>query len=225
MLGRVWIGVLVAMAIIVAAPARAADETRMYLVDPAHTNAVPDSPLVPPLKMRWQVNLGAPHFPVLVSGGRVFYVRNPGTGLYLSALDAATGAELWAKPLSGIPGPYSIAVDGQRLYLGSDASANYRYSLRMEALDTATGASQWIRVIEHEYGLGSQITADAGQVFVLGSSGSTTLHALRGSDGGDLWAQMPSITSGDESAPPLDANTVYVSVAGAQTFAFDRATG
>ena len=37
--------------------ARAADQTTQYRVDPQHSNAVPDSQLQPPLKLRWQANL------------------------------------------------------------------------------------------------------------------------------------------------------------------------
>jgi len=60
--------------------ARAADQTTQYRVDPQHSNAVPDSPLQPPLKLRWQANLGGTASNVVVADGRVFYVRNPGTG-------------------------------------------------------------------------------------------------------------------------------------------------
>lgn len=58
-------------------PAAAADETTGFLVDPQHSGAVPDSPLVPPLRPRWQANLGTPVSTVLATGGRITYVREP----------------------------------------------------------------------------------------------------------------------------------------------------
>ncbi len=207
------------------AAAPAADETRNYLVDPTHSNAVPDSPLVPGLRLRWQANLGTPSSPVLVTGGRVLYVRQPGTGPKLTALDAASGRELWSQDLpSGSHNGYGLAADGGRLFVLHNASADYRYGVRVRALDPANGAPFWERTIDSEYGLGSQPTADRGQLFFLASSGSSSLHALRQSDGTDLWAPK-GVTSGDSSAPTLDGGSVYVSVAGPQTFSFDRNTG
>ena len=64
--------------------ARAADETTQYRVGPEHGNSVPDSPLQPPLKLRWQANLGQLASNVVVAGGRVFYVRDPGTELQIT---------------------------------------------------------------------------------------------------------------------------------------------
>src|SRR5215216_6594290 len=80
------------------AAARAADETTQYRVNPQHANSVPDSPLQPPLRLRWQANLGQLASNVVVAGGRVFYVRHPGTELEITALAASDGALLWSRP-------------------------------------------------------------------------------------------------------------------------------
>ena len=55
-------------------------------------------------------------------------------------------------------------------------------------------------------------------------SPGSLLYALRQSDGGERWPAK-SLPSGDDSTPSLDGSNVYVSLAGPQTYAFDRATG
>ena len=215
----------VILAALAATPATAADETTGFLVDPQHSNAVAGSPLRPPLRLRWQANLGTPGSTVLVTGGRVTYVREPGTGPLLTSLDAATGRVLWEQKVVDGYSRVGLAADQGRLYVVSDLTPEHGSNgVLARRLDPATGRELWRREFGSEYGLGSEPTAADGQLFFLESSGSTSLHALRGSDGADLW-EPKSITSGDESAPSLDAGTVYVSVAGPQTFAFDRATG
>src|SRR3712207_1534105 len=80
-----------------ASAALAADETTQYLLNTGHTSSVPDSPLQPPLKLRWRADLGTVASNVIVTGGRVFYVREPGTGTQLTALSTADGSQLWSQ--------------------------------------------------------------------------------------------------------------------------------
>ncbi|HEX8087118.1 MAG TPA: PQQ-binding-like beta-propeller repeat protein [Solirubrobacteraceae bacterium] len=220
---RAALGVLTAMAVMWGgAVARAADETTQELVNPAHTSSVPDSPLEPPLKLRWQANLGHIRSNVVVSGGRVFYVRRPGTGNQLTALSTADGSILWSQDGSRVSG---IAIDGGRLFTigpgdpdGSDAN------VRVRALDPADGSELWVRDIASSYGPASKLTADDGQLFFAADSGNTALYAVRQSDGKDIWPPK-TLVSGTYSTPALDDTSVYVSMAGDQTFAFRRADG
>ena len=208
----------VALALPVSA-AHAADETRNDLVDPQHTNAVPDSPLQPPLRPRWQANLGYVNSPVLVTGGRVHYVAQPGTGQRLTALDASSGRELWSQPAGN--GEVALAADGGRLFVLAQGGSD---TVAVRALDPATGAVIWQREFSSSYGVSGQITADGGQLFFLTYSSSAGLHGVRQSDGADLWPAK-SLSFGNESAPTLDASSVYVSLHDGHAYAFDRATG
>jgi outer membrane protein assembly factor BamB len=204
---------------------RAADETTQYRVNPQHSNSVPDSPLQPPLKLRWQANLGQVASNVVVAGGRVFYVRHPGTELEITALRASDGAMLWSSTwMEKTWGLNGLAVDGGRLFFVRNHSADYPYDVHVEAIDPATGARLWNRNIPSGYGAGSHPTVADGELYFLANDSSSKLYALRQSDGADRWPPR-DLSSGDSSTPSLDGSNVYVSLAGAQTYAFDRGTG
>jgi outer membrane protein assembly factor BamB len=214
------LGLLMAPAV-----ARAGDEWTQYLANSQHSGSVPDSPLQPPLRLRWQANLGHLASNVVVSGGRVFYVRQPGTGLEITALRATDGAVLWSRTWAARTfGLNGLAAEGDRLFFVRYHSGEYPYDIHVEAIDPASGAMIWNRNIPSEYGAGSFPTVANGELYFLGSPGSSSLHSLRQSDGADRWPP-PGLSSGDGSAPTLEGSTVYVSLAGAQTYAFDRATG
>lgn len=217
------IAVLVVLAALgpLAASAAAIDETTSYLLNTAHTSSVPDSPLQPPLKRRWRAELGHVASNVIVTGGRVIYVRQPGTGLQLTALSTADGSTLWSQAAGSST---MLAADGGRLFVVSDASQDYPYSVHVRALDPGTGGEIWSRTISSEYGAGSHPTAANGQLFFLAASGGSSLHALRQSDGAALWPAK-SLVSGDGSAPTLDGDSVYVSLPAHRTYAFRRADG
>ncbi|HEV2786922.1 MAG TPA: PQQ-binding-like beta-propeller repeat protein, partial [Solirubrobacteraceae bacterium] len=217
------LAVLLLLAVLALAPAgaQAADETTQYLMNTSHTSSVPDSPLQPPLKLRWRADLGSVASNVLATGGRIFYVREPGTGAQLTALSSADGSQLWSQPVTA---GSTIAADGGKLFVVGDSSTDYPYSVLVRALDPATGNQIWSRTIESEYGAGSHPTAADGQLFLLAASGASSLYALRQSDGQNLWPPK-SLTSGDGSAPTLDGDTVYVSLPAHRTYAFRRSDG
>jgi outer membrane protein assembly factor BamB len=223
------LGILAAVAVLGLfmgpAVARAADETTQYRVNPQHSNSVPDSPLQPPLRLRWQANLGQLASNVVVAGGRVFYVRHPGTDPEITALRASDGAMLWSRTwMAKTWGLNGLAFDGGRLFWVRNHSEHYPYDVHVEAIDPATGATIWNRNIPSGYGAGSHPTVANGELYLLGNASSSMLHALRQSDGADRWPAK-SLSSGDNSTPSLDGSNVYVSLAGAQTYAFDRTTG
>jgi outer membrane protein assembly factor BamB len=125
---------------------------------------------------------------VVVAGGRVFYVRQPGTELEITALRASDGAVLWSRTwMEETWGLNGLAVDGGRLFFVRNHSASSPEDVHVEAIDPATGP-------------------------------------LRQSDGADRWPAK-SLSSGNSGTPSLDGSNVYVSLAGARTYAFDRGTG
>jgi outer membrane protein assembly factor BamB len=177
------------------------------------------------LRLRWQANLGQLASNVVVAGGRVFYVRHPGTELHITALRASDGAMLWTRTwLQKTWGLNGLAYDGGRLFFVRNHSATYPDDVHVEAIEPATGATIWNRNIESGYGAGSHPTVANGELYLLANDSSTKLYALRQSDGADRWPPK-TLSSGDSSTPSLDGSNVYVSLAGAQTYAFDRATG
>ena len=211
----------VAVACAAGAPARAADETTNFRADARRSGGVPDSPVTPPLRMRWRADLGRLASNVIVAGNRVFYVRQPGTGLKLTALDVASGAQLWSQDALPDTG---LAYDQDRLYVVSDGPDPHGSTgVRARALDPASGNQVWSADFAEEYGVGGYPVAAGGQLFFTGSSGGSGLYGLNGANGAQLWSRR-SLVSGD-SSPAVDGDTVYVSLPAHHTYAFDRATG
>jgi hypothetical protein len=207
------------------AVARAGDETTQYRVDAQHSNAVPDSSLRPPLRLLWQANLGHLASNVVVAGGRVFYVRDPGSELQITALRASDGAVLWSRTwMAKTWGLNGLAFDGGRLFWVRNHGSGYPVDVHVEAIDPVSGATIWNRNLPSDYGAGSYPTVAAGELYLLGHGSGGSLHALRQSDGGDRWPAK-SLSYGDDSAPTLDGSNVYLSLGGPQTSAIDRASG
>ena len=201
--------------------APAADETTNYRIDAQHSGGAPDSTVTPPLRMRWRADLGRLSSNVIVAGNRVFYVRQPGTGLKLTALDVASGRELWSQDVE----PWVLlAYDEGRLYAVGSVGEHGEADVLARALDPATGGELWSKQFDESYGLGWFPTADGGQLFFVGYSGDSSLYGLRGSDGASLWPAK-TLSSGGHTSPAVDDTSVYVSLAGHHTYAFERSTG
>ena len=113
-----------------------------YLINAAHTGAVADSSLVPPLRRRWNLAFGdATSYPLIVHG--VVYVivgaRAPAPGLL--AIDAKSGEPLWGpidigKSDFNVP---SLAYDNGRIFTVNGAGL-------MQAFDAVTGHPIWASV-------------------------------------------------------------------------------
>jgi hypothetical protein len=220
------LGVVIVLVLAFAPSALAADATRMTGVDAQHTGAVPDSPLQPPLRLRWSLDLGRYTWQALVDGGRLHTLEQaPGQDSFVVARDLGDGHVLWSRTYpfaSG--GARNIATDGGRVFVlnvhdGGDGDK----VLRVEALDPVSGALQWAREILTQQGSSSSLTVDGGAIYLLGDDYSSTAYALRQSDGSTIW-RTPDLTSG-MSTPVVDGSRVYVSLSGGNTFALDRASG
>src|SRR6266576_5967153 len=151
----------------------------------------------------WKVPLDPGLSSFSVSGGRAFtLVRRPVSGQdqeFCIALNADTGAELWASPPLGIAsypddgvgpddGPRSTpSVDGDRVYV----LTSY---LRLYCLNVTNGAVVWSKDLVAEYGatvIAWQSAAspliEGDLVLVIGNSESKSLLAFHKSDGSEAW--------------------------------------
>jgi len=190
-----------------------------YLINPAHTGAVLDSSLAPPLRRRWDVTFGdTTSYPLIVHGSVYVIVgsRAPAPGLL--ALDARTGKTIWG-PIdlgeSDFNEP-SLAYDGGRIFTVNGSGL-------IQAFDAATGLPVWASQLPYQYSFSSPLTAYRGIVYTGGAGGGGTAYAVRESDGALLWTQF--VENGDDSSPAVSDDGVYVSYACVQAYSFDRVTG
>ncbi len=190
-----------------------------YLINPAHTGAVVDPLLAPPLRRRWDVSFGdATSYPLIVHG-RVYVIvgsRAPAPGLL--AIDAHTGRALWG-PIdlgqSEFNAPF-LAYDDGRIFTVNGSGL-------VQAFDAATGRPIWASQLPYQYVFSSPLTAYRGIVYTGGAGGGGTVYAVRESDGALLWTQF--VENGDDSSPAVSDDGVYVSYACIQAYEFDRVTG
>ena len=130
-----------------------------------------------------------PNATPLVSGGRVFTLGVTG---FLTAWDAATGAQVWRKD-------YSSIVDTTKLFCGTSASPLLAHGLlvvqvgsdvhggRIAALDPATGDAKW------EWkgagpGYASPMLIDAAGTSQLVTLTNSSVIGIDARTGADLWS-------------------------------------
>ena len=202
---------LVACALFLAGPAipsagtPAADEATAVQLDATHDGSIADAGLTPPLAQAWSVSL--PHaasYP-LVAEGMVFVL----TGNTLFALNQATGATVWSRPVGHQPP--GLTYDRGQVFVINHAGI-------ISAFDAATGSLAWSQ------SLGQWSTAPptaANGILYVGTEG--TLLALRERDGAWLWTAP--VMYGDESAPAATDQGVFVSYACQQTYEFEPLAG
>jgi outer membrane protein assembly factor BamB len=107
------------------------------MTNPQHDGELTDSPLRPPLAVRWDVRLGTVTSNVLVADGRVIFVRTDATNApQLTALDAASGAHLWSVATPAA----RIAYEGGRVFATQGTG--------VAAFSAQTGARLWIRDLQ-----------------------------------------------------------------------------
>jgi hypothetical protein len=208
-----------------AAPAGADDSTRMDRVDAQNTNAVTDSPLRPPLRIRWQVNPAEPTWQAYVDDGRMFGVQQvPGGDTHVVARSLATGAELWRKTFPFGDGAQILtAVDAGRVFVVYSPYVREGRVAQVHALDAASGANAWTTSVPARQGLPrGRLIVDGGQLFFLAHENNVSLHALRQSDGARSWEVGDLFNS--NGGPVVDADRVFLTF-GDQTRAYRRTTG
>jgi outer membrane protein assembly factor BamB len=217
---------IVATVVAIAPGAARAADFPGFQADPAHSGHVSGETFVPPLTRAWSRSLGGPvSYPVIANGMVFVTVANRDKGTTLMALDAATGAERWSKPLEHDDGWSAPTYDDGRLFvLAGGWGALYSF-------DPISGTQNWVRAVSRP-GAGPP-TASGGTVYVSGftswydkddeSTADGGVYAIRESDGAIRWRRP--VLYGDSSSPTLDDRHVYVSYACSQVYALDRATG
>jgi outer membrane protein assembly factor BamB len=214
---------VLAVAFAATAPARAADETPQYRVDPAHHNAVPDTALRPPLRVRWEADIGETPSNAVVAGGKVFVVGWDRVRATLYAFDGA-GQVVWTRELSTDVGDsWGLAYADGRLFVARMHLASGHLG-RLTAVDAANGTTIWDDTLNEEYGITAMPTVVDGTVYVVAASGGARLYAIRGSDGAQVWVSG-YMNGQNDSTPTVDSNAVYLAFAGPQVYAISRASG
>src|SRR3954454_6090410 len=211
----------------VAMPAHAADQTTQARVDMARDNSIPDSALRPPLRFRWENDLGLARSNILVANGRVFLVAWDRIATRLFALDSATGAVAWAVSLGvdGSPG-WGLAYDGGRVFVARLRPAHEDSGV-VAAFDAGTGAVAWdtsLPSVPDQYAVDGPPVAANGVLYLVGTMSGSRAFALRQSDGMPLWDSPLPGNGIDATTPTVDASSVYITY-GSLAFALDRANG
>jgi outer membrane protein assembly factor BamB len=210
--------VLALVAITVAAPARAAGPSTVTVRgDATHDNRVTGAP-EPPLGVRWALDFGAPVSYPVVAGGTVFVTVRPADGAAYGttavAVDLATGAVRWTRPVGGTYFWSALAYGDGRLYL-------LNFDGRLSALSPTTGGTLWTTQLD-QYSFSTAPVYHGGSVYLTGAGSGMTAYAVRASDGALQWSK--SLPSGAGS-PAVDDGTVYVSMVCQHAVALDRASG
>src|SRR3954452_11841895 len=157
--------IVATVAAIAPAAARAADSPG-FQADPPHSGHASGETFVPPLTRAWSRSLGgAVSYPVIANGMVFVTVANRDKGTTLMALDAATGADRWSKPLEHDYGWSAPAYDRGRLFVLTGGWGD------LYAFDPGAGAKYWVRGGSAP-GAGPP-TASGGSVYV---SGNTTWY-------------------------------------------------
>ena len=194
-------------------------------VDAQHTNAVPDSPLRPPLRLRWSLDSHADP----VAGARR---RRPGAD---ARADPRPGHVRRRARRRRRP-PAVVA----RLHVPRRRRAGLRHRgrprlrpqctqptpdvIRVEALDAASGALQWSKDIPAPQGLASYPTVDGGAALPAGRHLRVDRVLRCASPTGRRSGSAP--TSRAASARRRSTAAVCTSRSGCgQSYALDRATG
>jgi outer membrane protein assembly factor BamB len=133
--------------------------------------------------------------------------------VYLSALNAKSGAELWNVGVGANVGPTAPVVANGLVYVGGEPDDCF-------ALNPATGDVVWdFSADETIYGMYSPAVAD-GVVYIGSSDGN--FYALNATTGTKLWSFA---AGGNVNSTPAVANgTVYFSTSG-NFYALNAATG
>ncbi|PYJ82295.1 MAG: alcohol dehydrogenase [Verrucomicrobia bacterium] len=190
---------------------------------------------VEPPRQVWKVPLDPALSSFSVSAGKAFtMVRRPvdnGEQEFCIALNADTGAELWASVPLGIAdypnggvgsddGPRSTpSVDGDRLYI----LTSY---LRLYCLSVTNGAVIWSKDLVTDTEYGSTVIAwqsaasaliDGDLVFVIGNAANKSLFAFHKADGSEAWKGQSDVMT--------QASPIAATVAGVRQIIFFAQSG
>ncbi|MBA4191108.1 MAG: hypothetical protein C0467_24245 [Planctomycetaceae bacterium] len=151
----------------------------------------------------WTRELGAGYSAFVVAEGRAFTLYQTSAGMFLIALDAETGEELWKEridwpwqPRGMYPGPYASPTwSGCKVFYATPTGI-------VGCVNAANGRSQWTMNVRErfggsrgtEFGYASTPTVEDGRVILPVGGTNAAMVALSVEDGHTLWA------SGDDHA-------------------------
>ena len=189
-----------------------------YQINSFHDGASTGSVFAPPLTLKWIKTFPSSiSYPLIVNGRIYVTVRNVSTyGTSLEALRIQDGQTLWSQPISGTYFWSGAAYDDGKVFV-----LNFDGLLR--AFDAISGSALWQLQLPGQYAFSSPPTAVDGVVYVGGAGIGGTVYAIDESTQAVLWTS--NVANGDDSSPVVTAQSVFVSYACPQTYAFDRTTG
>jgi len=195
------------------------DQAVAYQIDPSHSGFVRTELQPPPLRKRWEVNLGGPISYPLIADGKVFVTvadtSESGTKLY--ALDSMTGDSVWGPiSISSFFSWSNAAYDNGRIFV-------VNFDGLLSAYDAESGTLMWSRQLPDQYSFTSPTVAVRGIVYTGGSGSGGTVYAVNAFNGAILWTAP--VENGDHSSPAVSYDGIYVSYACVQTYKFDPFTG
>lgn len=189
-----------------------------YQENAAHTGAIAGTSPTPPLIRKWFLPLGEiVNHPLIVDDLVIVDVQNSDTygDTEVEALNRLTGALVWSQVGGGPYWELGLAADAGRLY-----AINNDGQLRAFNLDT--GALLWERNLTQQYSFSDDPVAADGMVYIDGSGTGSTVWAINGATGADLW--VDNINFGG-STPAIDGTQLYTSNSCGERWALSRATG
>jgi outer membrane protein assembly factor BamB len=198
-------------------PNPALDVSVAWQNNTVHDGYDANSPLVPPLTLKWSRDLSASgvisiSYP-LIAQGLVFVTAATSQGETLMAFDEQTGVTNWSTGVGSNYGFANAAYDSGRIFVVSlDGFTN--------AYDAASGSLLWSAPINS---CSSPPTAANEIVFTSGCGVGGTLFAFDENDGAVLW--MMPVENGDHSSPAVVEGSVFVSYSCPNAYGFNAVTG
>jgi outer membrane protein assembly factor BamB len=197
-----------------------------YQINARHTGEIGTPGLIPPLQIKWSVDLGATVSYPLIAEGKVFVIAGPNSSaqVNLYALDASSGSILWGPVL--IPeGAYwwaAAAYDNGMVFVVPNTTSGFSNG-ELLAYRTSDGSLLWTANLTGQYFFTAPPTVGNGFVYTGGAGVGGTVYAVKETDGSLTWTA--SVENGDNSSPVVTSNGVYVSYVGPQSYRFNPTTG
>jgi outer membrane protein assembly factor BamB len=195
-------------------------ESTCILLNPAHTGAVTDPTLVPPLAQLWSFEppVGqSVSYPVIADGHVYFTLGGAGSPTQLIALDEHTGRAVWG-PVD-VAGIYvgGHAYEGGRVFTVTSAASGSS----IQAFDAASGTPLWTQPVASSGVLyASAPIPYQGTLYVAYDAGVAAFDEVTGAI---RWSAPTN--SANRTVPAVTDDGVFVSYSCGETYAFDRSTG
>jgi outer membrane protein assembly factor BamB len=196
-------------------------EFTTFLANAAHSDAVDDTTLVPPLTRLWTKSLGQPISYPLVVDNLVFATTNANQVAHASVLafERATGAVAWSADL-GMAASGNLAYEAGRIF--EVDTENTMGSPMLRAFDALSGALDWqVSTDPNEPFYGSPPVAYDGMLYVTGSGTGGHLYIYDETNG--TLSSNGLLYNASAGSPALSSDGVFVFSTCGETTAFGLA--